>query len=146
MSRMALFNSPFLLGFEAMERALDRAAKLSSDGYPPYNIEQTGPETLRISLAVAGFGPDDLDVSVEDRQLVVRGRRAEEGEERVFLHRGIAARHFQRCFVLADGIEIEGARLEDGLLHISMHRPPASAGARRIAIQTAEGRAEAGGE
>tara|TARA_Y100000588_G_scaffold184195_1_gene198025 strand:- start:203 stop:553 length:351 start_codon:yes stop_codon:yes gene_type:complete len=107
MSRISLFNSPFLLGFDDLERALDQVTKSSSDGYPPYNIEQTGENDIRISLAVAGFSMDDLSVSVEDTQLVIRGRQ-HNNPKREYLHRGIAARQFQRSFVLADGMEILG--------------------------------------
>lgn len=139
MSRMSLFSSPLLLGFDEMERSLDRASKLSADGYPPYNIEQTGPNALRITLAVAGFASDDLDVQIEDRQLVIRGRQSDKLDDRVFLHRGIAARQFQRCFVLADGIEIEGAHLDAGLLHIALKRPETVQRARSITIETQAG-------
>ncbi|MEK7819901.1 MAG: Hsp20 family protein [Pseudomonadota bacterium] len=122
MSRLAGFNSPFLLGFDHFERLLDRAAKSSAEGYPPYNIEQTGENGIRITLAVAGFTLDDLSVTVEDNQLVIRGRQGADEDQRVFLHRGIAARQFQRAFVLAEGIEIVGASLESGLLHVDVLR------------------------
>lgn len=122
MSRMSLFNSPLLLGFDHFERALDRVQKAQADGYPPYNIEQTSENGLRITLAVAGFSMADLSVQIEDNQLVVRGRQAEE-EERIYLHRGIAARQFLRTFVLAEGIKVEGAELDNGLLHIDLVRP-----------------------
>ena len=122
MSRIAGFNSPFLLGFDHLERILDRAANSSPEGYPPYNIEQTGENGLRITLAVAGFSVDDLNVTVEDTQLVVRGRIESDEAGRVFLHRGIAARQFQRSFVLAEGIEVEEASLDNGLLHINLVR------------------------
>ncbi len=122
MSRLAGFNSPFLLGFDHFERLLDRAAKSSAEGYPPYNIEQTGEHGIRITLAVAGFVLDDLSVTLEDNQLVIRGRQGADDEQRVFLHRGIAARQFQRAFVLAEGIEIVGASLASGLLHIDLLR------------------------
>lgn len=121
MSRLSLFNSPLLLGFDHFERALDRVNKAAADGYPPYNVEQTGENSLRITLAVAGFAMDDLTVQVEDNQLVVRGRQAED-KDRVYLHRGIAARQFQRSFVLADGIEVAGASLDNGLLNIDLIR------------------------
>jgi len=104
MSRLSLFNSPLLLGFEPFERALDRVNKVASDGYPPYNIEQLGENELRITLAVAGFTMADLTITIEDNQLVIRGKQADDGQ-RVYLHRGIAARQFQRSFVLAEGIE-----------------------------------------
>lgn len=121
MSRIGIFNSPLLLGFDHFERMLDRVSKAQADGYPPYNVEQTGDNSLRLTLAVAGFGRDDLAVQVEDNQLVVRGRQKEEAE-RVYLHRGIAARQFQRAFVLAEGIEVTGAALDNGLLHIDLNR------------------------
>ena len=107
MVRVSLFNSPLLLGFEHLERTLDRLSKVDGEGYPPYNIEQTGPNGMRISLAVAGFTADDLALTVEENQLIVRGRQRDEND-RVYLHRGIAARQFQRTFLLAEGIEIEG--------------------------------------
>lgn len=122
MSRMSVFNSPLLLGFDHFERALDRIAKTTTDGYPPYNIEQTDKDGLRITLAVAGFASGDLSVQVEDNQLVIRGRQGDE-EDRVYLHRGIAARQFQRTFVLAEGIEVVSADLDNGLLHIDLRRP-----------------------
>ena len=122
MSRLGAFNNPLMLGFEHFERILDQAAKASGEGYPPYNIEQTGDNALRITLAVAGFTEDDLAVTVEDNQLVIRGKHADDGGQRVFLHRGIAARQFQRSFVLAEGIEITGAELDNGLLNIDLVR------------------------
>src|SRR6202050_904577 len=122
MARLSLFNSPLLLGFDHFERALDRVSKVSSDGYPPYNIEQTGENALRITLAVAGFSMSDLSLTVEDNQLVVRGKQTDD-ENRLYLHRGIAARQFQRSFVLAEGIEVHGAWLDNGLLHIDLARP-----------------------
>src|SRR5579872_3329335 len=114
-TRLSLFNSPLLLGFDHFERTLDRIAKASSDGYPPYNIEQISPERLRITIAVAGFTESDLSVQIEDNQLVVRGRQQEDDKERIYLHRGIAARQFQRSFVLAEGIEVTGACMDNGL-------------------------------
>lgn len=120
-TRLSLFDSPMFLGFDHFERTVDRLKK-SSDGYPPYNIEQTDENGLRITLAVAGFTMDNLDVEIENNQLTIRGKQAEEETERVFLHRGIASRQFQRSFVLADGIEITGASLDNGLLHIDMVR------------------------
>jgi HSP20 family molecular chaperone IbpA len=134
MTRLSLFNSPFLLGFDELERALDRSAKASSDGYPPYNIEQTSENGLCISLAVAGFAEDDLSVTVEDRQLVIRGKQAEEGNERTFLHRGIAARQFVRQFVLAEGIEVVAAHMDNGLLHVDLMRPQVESRRRVIEI------------
>ncbi len=118
-----VFTSPMFLGFDHLEQVLERAAKTSSDGYPPYNIEQTGPNGLRITLAVAGFSMAELQITQEDNQLVIRGRQAEEPQGRVYLHRGIASRQFQRAFVLAEGIEVKGAWLDNGLLHIDLARP-----------------------
>jgi HSP20 family molecular chaperone IbpA len=135
MSRLSLFNSPLLLGFDQFERALDRVSKAASDGYPPYNVEQTGENALRITLAVAGFSADEMGVQVEDRQLVVRGKQAED-RDRVYLHRGIAARQFQRSFVLADGIEVSGAALDNGLLHIDLVRHVPEGHVQTIAIAT----------
>jgi len=123
MSRMSAFNSPLLLGFENFERLLDRASKASAEGYPPYNIEQISEHGLRITLAVAGFSMDDLSVTMEDNELVIRGRHTDEdGKERAFIHRGIASRQFQRSFVLAEEIEVIGAALDNGLLHIDLER------------------------
>jgi HSP20 family molecular chaperone IbpA len=137
MSRLPSLSSPFLLGFDEIERALDRVAK-AADGYPPYNIERIGreegsPERLRITVAVAGFTRDQLDVSVEERQLVIRGRQQDD-KSRQYIHRGIAARQFQRTFVLADGIEVLGADLQNGLLSIDLARPDTARMARSIAI------------
>lgn len=137
MTRFTGFNNPLLLGFDHFERILDRASKASAEGYPPYNIEQTGENALRISLAVAGFSMDDLTVLVEDNQLVIRGRRDEDDTGRVFLHRGIAARQFQRSFVLAEGIEISGAVLDNGLLHIDLERQVPEPEVRTIKIESA---------
>lgn len=134
MSRLALFNSPLLLGFDHFEQTLERISKAGADGYPPYNIEQIGEDGLRITLAVAGFSESDLAVQVENNQLVVRGKQADEDKERVYLHRGIAARQFQRSFILADGIEAVGATLDNGLLHIELRRPPATSQVRQIKI------------
>ena len=121
-TRLSLFDSPMFLGFDDFERTIDRLKK-SSDGYPPYNIEQVSEHNLRITLAVAGFTMDDLDIELEHNQLTVRGKQTDDAsEERIFLHRGIAARQFQRGFVLADGIEVTGASLDNGLLHIDMNR------------------------
>jgi HSP20 family molecular chaperone IbpA len=133
MARLSLFNSPLLLGFDHFERALDRVSKVSSDGYPPYNIEQVGDNALRITLAVAGFAMDDLSLTIEDNQLVVRGKQTDD-ENRVYLHRGIAARQFQRSFVLAEGIEVRGAWLDNGLLHIDLTRPQPETRVRTIPI------------
>ena len=137
MSRLSLFNSPLLLGFDHFERALDRVSKVSSDGYPPYNIEQLDENALRITLAVAGFQMSDLSITVEDNQLVVRGKQAED-TQRVYLHRGIAARQFQRSFVLAEGIEVSGAWLDNGLLHIDLLRPTVESRVRTIEIKTGD--------
>ena len=134
MSRLSLFNSPLLLGFEHFERALDRVNKISADGYPPYNIEQLAENELRITLAVAGFRMSDLNITIEDNQLVIRGKQVEEGE-RVYLHRGIAARQFQRSFVLAEGIEVHGAWLDNGLLHVDLVRPTVEPRVRTIQIR-----------
>ncbi|MYG53542.1 MAG: Hsp20 family protein [Rhodospirillaceae bacterium] len=143
MARLSLFNSPFLLGFDEFEQTVDRIAKASADGYPPYNIERTGENALRIVLAVAGFAMDDLTVTVEGRQLVVRGRQTG-GEDRVYLHRGIAARQFQRTFMLAEGIEVEGAALENGLLGIDLARPAVEEAVKSVPIRP--GAAAAGGK
>ena len=129
-----MFASPLFLGFDHLEQMLDRAAKTSSDGYPPYNIEQVSPTGLRITLAVAGFTMDDLQLTQEDNQLVIRGRQVEDGPGRVFLHRGIAGRQFQRSFVLAEGIEVRGAWLDNGLLHIDLARPQPEARIKTIHI------------
>ncbi|MGH6660619.1 MAG: Hsp20 family protein [Rhodospirillales bacterium] len=138
MTRMSIFNSPLLLGFDHFERMLDRASKASAEGYPPYNIEQVGDNRLRITLAVAGFSMDDLAVSVEDNQLVIRGRQEAEEEDgtRVYLHRGIAARQFQRSFVLAEGIEVKGASLDNGLLTIELERIVPEPQVRTIEIES----------
>ena len=138
MSRLSLFNSPLLLGFDHFERALDRVSKASSDGYPPYNIEQLGENSLRITLAVAGFAKNDLTITIEDNQLVVRAKQSDD-TERVYLHRGIAARQFQRSFVLAEGIEVREARLDNGLLHIDLVRPEVESRVRTIEIQGGSG-------
>jgi HSP20 family molecular chaperone IbpA len=135
MSRPPVFDSPLLLGFDHFERIIDQVAKSSAEGYPPYNIEQTNDESLRITVAVAGFSMDDLEVTTEDNQLVIRGRNTADIKERVYLHRGIAARQFQRSFVLAEGIEVIGALLEDGLLHIDMTRPVPEPEVRTIQIE-----------
>lgn len=142
MSRTSLLNSPLLLGFDEIERVLDRVVKGSGDGYPPYNIERITDDTdsgevLRITLAVAGFTRDQLDVSVEDNQLTVRGKQEDDGE-RVYLHRGIAARQFQRSFVLADGIDIREADLSNGLLSIELVRPQPERLVRKIDISQSD--------
>ena len=120
MTKLCFGAHPYLLGFDQLERLVERSAKTGTDGYPPYNIEQSAPDSFRITLAVAGFAMEDLAITMEDRALVVRGRQAE--VERIYLHRGIAARAFQRSFVLAEGVEVAGAALEHGLLHIQLQR------------------------
>jgi len=122
MTKLTLGSHPFLLGFDQLERLVERTAKSGNDGYPPYNIEAKGENAFRITLAVAGFAEDDLSITLEDRQLVIRGRQGDDGEGRVFLHRGIAARQFQRSFVLADGVEVVGAAMQHGLLHVDLTR------------------------
>ena len=122
MARLPIFDSPLLLGFEHFEQLVDRISKTSAEGYPPYNIEQVGDNEMRITLAVAGFSMEDLKVSVEDNQLVIRGRQENDDDGRVYLHRGIASRQFQRAFVLAEGIEINEASLDNGQLHIDLVR------------------------
>jgi HSP20 family molecular chaperone IbpA len=129
-----VFTSPLFLGFDHLEQMLERASKTSSDGYPPYNIEQTGPNGLRITLAVAGFTMDDLQITQEDNQLVIRGRQTDDSQDRIFIHRGIAARQFQRAFVLAEGIEVKGAWLDNGLLHVELVRPLPEVKVRSIPI------------
>ena len=134
-TRTILFDSPFLLGFDHTRALIDRAAKAAAESYPPYNVEQTGETGVRITLAVAGFSPDELNVTLEGRQLTIAGKRDEAGKgEQAFLHRGIAARGFVRSFVLADGLEVQGARLEHGLLHVDLIRPEAERATRRIPI------------
>ena len=122
MTKLALGTHPFLLGFEQLERLVERTAKTGNDGYPPYNIEQASENSYRITLAVAGFAMADLSITVEDNALVIRGRQVDDVEGRVFLHRGIAARQFQRSFVLADGVDIGEAIMENGLLHVDLNR------------------------
>ena len=122
MTKLTLGSHPYMLGFEQLERLLERSAKSGNEGYPPFNIEQTSQNSYRITLAVAGFGEDDLSITVEDRQLVIRGRQTDDSEDRMFLHRGIAARQFQRSFVLADGVEVGEAIIENGLLHVDLTR------------------------
>lgn len=139
MSRLPGFSSPLLLGFDEIERVLERVSKAANDGYPPYNIERLpnagrNGDVLRITLAVAGFTRDQLEVVLEENQLVIRGRQVDTDCERIFLHRGIAARQFQRAFVLAEGIEVIGADLSDGLLSIDLARPEPERVVRRIDI------------
>ena len=126
-----------MLGFDHIERVLDRVAKTAGEGYPPFNIEQTGEHRLRITLAVAGFADDDLSVAVEDNQLVVRGKQQEENTSRVYLHRGIAARQFTRSFVLAEGIEVRGAEIVNGLLHVDLERPVPQPKVTHVEIKSA---------
>lgn len=121
MSKLTLGTHPFLLGFDQLERMVERTAK-TENGYPPYNIEQVSENSFRITLAVAGFAEEDLSITVEDRQLVVRGKQNEDAENRIFLHRGIASRQFQRTFLLAEGVEVSGAALANGLLHLDLSR------------------------
>jgi HSP20 family molecular chaperone IbpA len=141
-SRLTIFDSPLFLGFDHFERTFDRLKKTASDGYPPYNIEQLGEDALRITLAVAGFTMDDLDVEIEKNQLTIRGAQKDESAEgtgRVYLYRGIAGRQFQRSFVLADGIEVGDAWLDNGLLHIDMKRVEPESSGRKIPIKDRAG-------
>ncbi|WBU64483.1 Hsp20 family protein [Paracoccus aerodenitrificans] len=133
MTKMTLATHPHLLGFDQIERLAERAAK-GAEGYPPYNIEHQAPDGFTITLAVAGFAETDLSISLENRQLTVSGRQPEIGEERVFLHRGIASRAFQRSFVLAEGVEVSGAKLENGLLSIFLQRKPQQSVVQNIPI------------
>jgi HSP20 family molecular chaperone IbpA len=146
-TRLSLFNSPLLLGFDHVERMLDRVGKSGAEGYPPYNIEQIGEQGLRITLAVAGFREDELAIQVEDNQLLIRGKQTPD-DGRIFLHRGIAARQFQRSFILAEGLEVTGARLEHGLLHIELVRPQPESRVRTVKIATGRpnGTADAGAD
>lgn len=137
MTKLSFGGHPFLLGFDQLERLVERTAKSGQDGYPPYNIEQLADGVYRITLALAGFGEADLAITLEDRQLVIRGRQGEEGEGRIFLHRGIAARQFQRSFVLAEGVEVAGAVLENGLLHVDLQRNQPEPTVRTIPITRA---------
>jgi len=134
MTKVTFASHPYLLGFEQLDRLVERTAKSGSDGYPPCNIEQRSETSYRITLAVAGFSEDDLAITLENNQLTVRGRQADEPEGRVFLHRGIAARQFQRSFVLAEGVEVTGAMLGNGLLHIDLDRQPPATIVRSIQI------------
>ncbi len=135
MTKLTLGTHPFLLGFEQLERLVERTAKSGNDGYPPYNIEQTSDRSYRITLAVAGFSESDLAITVEDKQLVIRGRQSDDSEGRVFLHRGIAARQFQRSFVLADGVDVGEAVMENGLLHVDLTRQVADSVVQTIRIR-----------
>lgn len=140
MTRLSPWSSPFLLGFDRLEQLLEEVADASSDGYPPYNIEQTGERSMRISLAVAGFRPGDLEITVDDHELTIEGRQDRGGGERSFLHRGIAARQFVRKFVLAEGMEVGDASLDDGLLNIELNRPEKKRRVRTIEIGSKEDR------
>ena len=122
MTKMSFGAHPFLLGFEQLDRLVERTVKTGNEGYPPYNIEQTSDESYRITLAVAGFRDEDLNITLEDRQLAIRGRQQDDADGRIYLHRGIAARQFQRTFVLADGVEIIGASMENGLLFVDLKK------------------------
>jgi HSP20 family molecular chaperone IbpA len=134
MTKVTFASHPYLLGFEQLDRLVERTAKSGNDGYPPYNIEQRGDSSYRITLAVAGFAEAELSITLENNQLVIRGRQVDDSDGRVFLHRGIAARQFQRSFVLADGVEVSGATLENGLLHIDLQRAEPETVVRTIAI------------
>ena len=137
MTRTILFDSPFLLGFERTRDLIERASKAATEGYPPYNVQALGENGVRITLAVAGFSADQLSVNVEGSQLTVAGRKDGEDGERAFLHRGIAARNFSRSFVLADGMEVTGATLEHGLLHVDVVRPEPERKVKSVPIRTA---------
>jgi HSP20 family molecular chaperone IbpA len=139
-TRYSIFDSPLLLGFDHLERMVERASKSAQNGYPPYNIEQIGEHGMRITLAVAGFTMDQLNVAMEDRHLVIRGRQEEEERERFFLHRGIATRQFQRVFLLSDDLEVRGAHLDNGLLHIDLIRLVPDKQIQQIPIQSAKSR------
>lgn len=134
MTKMTLGAHPYLLGFEQLERLMERTAKSDNNGYPPFNIEQTCENSYRITLAVAGFSEDDLAITVEDRQLLIRGRQSEDEEGRIYLHRGIAARQFQRSFVLAEGVDVSGATLNNGLLHVDLNKAAPERVVQTIAI------------
>ncbi len=132
--RLTLFDSPMFLGFDQFEETINRMRKAGAEGYPPYNIEQIGEKGLRITLAVAGFSMDELDVEIEHNQLTIRGKQIEDGE-RIYIHRGIAARQFQKSFVLADGIEVQGADLDNGLLHIDLLQVVPESNAQKVPIK-----------
>lgn len=138
MSRISFASHPFLLGFDELDRMVERMTKAGADGYPPFNIEQRGENAFRITLAVAGFSDADLSVTLEDRSLVVRGRQADDQADRQFLHRGIATRQFQRSFVLADRVEVAGATLDRGLLHVDLVRRAPEASVQTIRIARTE--------
>jgi HSP20 family molecular chaperone IbpA len=136
MTKLSFGAHPFLLGFEQLERLVERTAKMATEGYPPFNIEAVADNAYRITLAVAGFSESDIAITVEDRQLVIRGRQSEDEAERIFLHRGIAGRAFQRSFVLADGVEVAGAAMENGLLHIDLRRSVPESVVQTITIRS----------
>jgi HSP20 family molecular chaperone IbpA len=138
MTRVTFASQPFLLGFEQLDRLVERTMKAGSDGYPPFNIEQHGDDAYRITLAVAGFSESNISITVEEQQLIIRGKQAGNGDDREFLHRGIAARPFQRSFVLAQHVEVAGASLECGLLHIDLIRREPEAAVRTIKIEAVE--------
>lgn len=135
MSKISFAAHPYMLGFEQLDRLVERTVKSGNEGYPPYNIEQQSDSTYRITLAVAGFREEDLSITLEDSQLVIRGRQVDDAEDRVFLHRGIAARQFQRSFVLADGVEVGDANMENGLLHVDLQRKVPDAIVQTIKIK-----------
>ncbi|SPF75697.1 Small heat shock protein IbpA [Aliiroseovarius pelagivivens] len=137
MTKVSLGTHPFLLGFEQLERMVEQAAKSGKDGYPPFNIEQVSDRAYRITLAVAGFADEDLSITVENAKLVIRGSQGDTGDGRVFLHRGIAARQFMKSFVLADGVEVMGAKTENGLLHIDLERAEPETVVQTITINKA---------
>ena len=135
MTKISFASHPFLLGFEQLDRLVERTAKSGNEGYPPYNIEQSADNSYRITLAVAGFRDEDLSITLENAQLVIRGRQVDDTDGRMFLHRGIAARQFQRSFVLADGVEVAGASMENGLLHVDLQRNVPDAVVQTISIK-----------
>lgn len=135
MNRLSLFNSPFLLGFDQFERTIDRISKLSSDAYPPYNIEQISESILRITIAVAGFQKSELNINLEGNQLIIRGSKNDNDNEKIFIHRGIATRQFQRRFIIAEGIEVNGASIENGLLNIDLVQPLSQEKSKTIEIE-----------
>ena len=144
MTKLNFGGHPYLLGFEQLERLVERTAKTAGEGYPPFNIEAVAENAYRITLAVAGFREDDIAITVEDRQLVIRGRQPDDEADRVFLHRGIAGRAFQRSFVLAEGVDVAGAAMEHGLLHIDLHRAVPDVVVQRIPIGRGGGQGSGG--
>ncbi|GIT91093.1 heat-shock protein Hsp20 [Jannaschia pagri] len=145
MSKLGFGTHPYLLGFDELERLVERTARTGNEGYPPYNIEQTGASGFRITLAVAGFAEQDLSITLEDRQLVIRGK-SHDDSDRVYLHRGIASRQFQRAFVLADGVEVAGASMENGLLHVDLNRSTPENVVQTIRISSGPGRPDPKGD